>query len=75
MKAALERAYELSGKDASTLKMLVAPEFYWRGIDDEDPESECGAICHILYFVCSIFGGSYLSTIPLCGSGASLEVK
>lgn len=55
MKAAVERAYQLSDKGATTLKVFVAPEFYWRGIDgaytfedDEDPNAECGAICHVL---------------------------
>jgi hypothetical protein len=54
MKDTVERAYELSDKSSETLKVFIAPEFYWRGAtgayameDDEGPEN-CGAICHIL---------------------------
>jgi hypothetical protein len=57
MQDAVERAHEQSSKDKSTLKVFVAPEFYWRGINGAYAFNEqhmrpnagnCGAICHIL---------------------------
>jgi hypothetical protein len=58
MMDAVERAYVLSDNtDSETLKIFIAPEFYWRGITgaysfeyDELPNdpSFCGPICQIL---------------------------
>lgn len=58
MADAVEKAYELSANDdAGTLKIFLAPEFFWRGLkgayffrEDEQPEdpSICGPICQIL---------------------------
>jgi hypothetical protein len=58
MTDAVEKAYELSAKDdPETLKVFIAPEFYFRGVRgaysfqyDEIPDdpSTCGPICQIL---------------------------
>jgi hypothetical protein len=58
MTDAVERAYEASDKDPSILKIFVAPEFFWRGLDGAynfDPPSsstpehqDCGSICQVL---------------------------
>ena len=59
MKDAVDRAYQLSDKNATTLKVFIAPEFYWRGVDGAyiqgDPEA-CGAVCHILQSMEGIAG-------------------
>ncbi|KAL3938496.1 MAG: hypothetical protein SGBAC_006612 [Bacillariaceae sp.] len=56
MKDAVESAYRSSDPDPTTLKIFIAPEFYWRGVDgayvfmEEDPEDldTCGPVCQIL---------------------------
>ena len=57
MMDAVEKAYAVVAKDPATLKVFVAPEFFWRGITgayafstDEIPDdpSVCGPICQIL---------------------------
>ena len=56
MEEAVDRAFEESDKDPETLKVFIAPEFYWRGIrgsymfEDEnaDDPSICGPICLLL---------------------------
>eukprot|EP00581_Thalassiosira_minuscula_P017119 CAMPEP_0183721290 /NCGR_PEP_ID=MMETSP0737-20130205/13610_1 /TAXON_ID=385413 /ORGANISM="Thalassiosira miniscula, Strain CCMP1093" /LENGTH=540 /DNA_ID=CAMNT_0025951275 /DNA_START=326 /DNA_END=1948 /DNA_ORIENTATION=+ len=57
MTDAVNRAYDISSKDESTLKIFLAPEFYFRGLDGafefsteeaEDKAGECSDICHIL---------------------------
>lgn len=57
MKEAVELAYKVADGDADILKVFIAPEFYWRGINgayffqkDEEPDdpSTCGPICQIL---------------------------
>lgn len=56
MQQAVERAYEVASQDEDTLKIFVAPEFFWRGangsysfdvIDNLDKEGEYNAIGHI----------------------------
>ena len=53
MSTAVDRAYELSDKDNTTLKVFVAPEFFWRGKEGAyifDSETKgCGYICQILH--------------------------
>jgi hypothetical protein len=50
----VERAYELSDKSSETLKIFIAPEFYWRGstgayeMEYDDVGDDCTAICSIL---------------------------
>jgi hypothetical protein len=58
MRSAVERAHSLSDPDPSTLKVFVAPEFFWRGQDgayffdeeggDLSTESSCGEVCQVL---------------------------
>lgn len=56
MEKAVDRAYELSDKNPETLKVFIAPEFYWRGINgaymfrDEEANDPlfCGPICLLL---------------------------
>jgi len=56
MEEAVDAAYDASDMDPETLKIFIAPEFYWRGIrgsymfDDEkaDDPSVCGPICLLL---------------------------
>mmetsp|Transcript_26254 Transcript_26254/g.63974 ORF Transcript_26254/g.63974 Transcript_26254/m.63974 type:complete len:514 (+) Transcript_26254:38-1579(+) len=56
MKDAVELAYRSSDPDSATLKVFIAPEFYWRGVDgayvfmEEEPEDWdiCGPVCQIL---------------------------
>lgn len=54
MKEAIERAYEVADQDSGTLKIFIAPEFYWRGIDgayimeDEKDYTHCGPICDLM---------------------------
>jgi len=57
VKHAVEKAYELADNDdTETLKIFIAPEFFWRGVDgayifaEEAPEDDdiCGPVCHIL---------------------------
>ena len=56
MKDAVEEAYAHADADPTTLKVFLAPEFYWRGIDgayifqEEEPEDDsvCGPVCQIL---------------------------
>mmetsp|Transcript_20123 Transcript_20123/g.36522 ORF Transcript_20123/g.36522 Transcript_20123/m.36522 type:complete len:520 (-) Transcript_20123:50-1609(-) len=56
MTDAIERAHDLADGDEETLKVFIAPEFYWRGVNgaylflDEapgDPET-CGPVCQLL---------------------------
>ena len=64
MRKAVERAYEESDKDESTLKIFLVPEFYFRGLNGaytfqteeaEEEESSCSSdICHILEGLASI---------------------
>ncbi|CAJ1963978.1 unnamed protein product [Cylindrotheca closterium] len=56
MKDAVEKAYNSADHDPNTLKIFIAPEFFWRGIDgayvfmDEAPGEwdVCGPVCQIL---------------------------
>jgi hypothetical protein len=56
MKDAVERAYELSDKDPDTLKIFIAPEFFWRGKDgayvfegvNQSETEECSEVCQIM---------------------------
>ena len=59
MKAAVERAYELADPNPETLKIFLAPEFYFRGRNgayafESDAEEQakgdgsCGTVCTIL---------------------------
>lgn len=56
MKDAVEQAYHQTDKDPYTLKVFIAPEFFWRGVngaylfEDEAPgdDSICGPVCQIL---------------------------
>lgn len=56
MKDAVELAYHQTEKDPSTLKIFIAPEFFWRGVngayefEDEGPGDDtiCGPACQIL---------------------------
>jgi len=54
MREAVERAYELSDKSPSTLKIFIAPEFFWRGVlgayvfADDQGDDDCGPICVLL---------------------------
>jgi hypothetical protein len=54
LKDTVERAYQLSDKSSETLKIFIAPEFYWRGstgayaMEDDEGRDNCGAICLIL---------------------------
>jgi len=53
MADAVNKAHDVSDKDDSTLKIFIAPEFYFRGLDGaflskEDENGECSDICHIL---------------------------
>ena len=57
MTDAVNKAYDLSDKDDSILKIFLAPEFYFRGLNGayefrteeaEEAEGECSDICHIL---------------------------
>jgi hypothetical protein len=55
MKDAVERAYELSDNDPETLKIFIAPEFFWRGKDgayvfegDSEFEDVCSEVCQIM---------------------------
>ncbi|KAL7551749.1 hypothetical protein ACHAWF_014932 [Thalassiosira exigua] len=57
MADAVNKAYDISDKDESTLKIFLAPEFYFRGLNGafqflteeaEDSGGECSDICHIL---------------------------
>lgn len=54
MKEAIERAYQVADHDSDTLKIFIAPEFYWRGIDgayimdDEKDYTHCGPICDLM---------------------------
>lgn len=53
MKDAVERAYTIATNDTGTLKIFIAPEFFFRGIDgaymfNGNMSSNCGPICHIL---------------------------
>jgi len=56
MEKAVDRAFELSDKNPETLKVFIAPEFYWRGINgaymfrDEEANDPlvCGPICLLL---------------------------
>jgi hypothetical protein len=57
MTAAVKRAYELSDKDPKTLKIFVAPEFFFRGPDgayvykldhDYAKDDSCREICQLL---------------------------
>jgi hypothetical protein len=50
---AVEAAYNVAESDPSTLKIFVAPEFFFRGLDgaykwDTEHDNECGPICKIL---------------------------
>jgi hypothetical protein len=53
MSTAVDRAYDLSDKNESTLKIFLAPEFFWRGKEGAylfDLENTgCGCICEILH--------------------------
>ena len=57
MRDAVDQAYDSSDKDPSVLKIFIAPEFYWRGLNGayellpdfaEDTHGGCSDICHIL---------------------------
>mmetsp|Transcript_19695 Transcript_19695/g.46220 ORF Transcript_19695/g.46220 Transcript_19695/m.46220 type:complete len:556 (+) Transcript_19695:67-1734(+) len=57
MRDAVNQAYESSSKDPSVLKIFIAPEFYWRGLNgayellpdfSDDTHGGCSDICHIL---------------------------
>lgn len=56
MKDAVEEAYTHADPDRATLKVFLAPEFFWRGMDgaymfqQEEPgdDSICGPVCQIL---------------------------
>lgn len=57
MREAVDRAHQLADPDPNTLKVFIAPEFYWRGIDgaysfvyddDDDELNLCGPICELL---------------------------
>ncbi|KAL7541359.1 hypothetical protein ACHAXR_011319 [Thalassiosira sp. AJA248-18] len=57
MSDAVDKAYDVSDKDVSTLKVFLAPEFYFRGLngsfefsteEEEEFGGECSDICHIL---------------------------
>ena len=58
MQDAVEQAYRMSDRnhDPTTLKIFIAPEFFWRGVNgayifqDEAPgdDSICGPVCQIL---------------------------
>ncbi|GAX13226.1 hypothetical protein FisN_17Hh159 [Fistulifera solaris] len=57
MREAVARAHELADPDPMTLKIFIAPEFFWRGVngaytfaydENDDSFNECGAICEIL---------------------------
>lgn len=57
MADAVNKAYDESVKDSSTLKIFLAPEFYFRGLngafkflseEEADAEDACSDICHIL---------------------------
>lgn len=64
MRKAVERAYEESNTDETTLKIFLVPEFYFRGLNGaytfqteeaEEEESSCSSdICHILEGLASI---------------------
>lgn len=57
MQNAVDRAYDVSNKDDSILKIFIAPEFYFRGLngaydfvseEEEEKEGECSDVCQIL---------------------------
>lgn len=54
MKDAIEKAYEVADHASDTLKIFIAPEFYWRGIDgayimdNEEDITRCGPICDLM---------------------------
>jgi len=57
MSDAVEKAYNTSDKDDSVLKMFIAPEFYFRGLNGafefytenaEEEDGNCSDICQIL---------------------------
>lgn len=56
MTNAVDRAYDVSDKDDSVLKIFIAPEFYFRGLngayefltEEEEDADGCSDICHIL---------------------------
>jgi len=59
MRSAVDRAYELASDDPTTLKIFIAPEFFWRGRNgayafESDAEEQangagsCGTVCQIL---------------------------
>jgi len=56
MSDAIDRAYALADESEETLKVFIAPEFYWRGINgayhflDEAPDDPdiCGPVCGLL---------------------------
>ena len=57
MADAVEKAYNISDKDDSVLKIFIAPEFYFRGLNGafefyteeaEEKEGKCSDICQIL---------------------------
>ncbi|GAX22663.1 hypothetical protein FisN_17Lh158 [Fistulifera solaris] len=54
MKDAIEKAYDVADHNPSILKVFIAPEFYWRGIDgayimeDEEDYTHCGPICDLM---------------------------
>lgn len=55
MRDAVEKAYEVADPDRHTLKVFVAPEFFFRGLDgayefhiDEESGDACGPVCTVL---------------------------
>ena len=57
MTDAVNKAYDVSDKDDSVLKIFLAPEFYFRGVngayefymeEEEEEEGKCSDICQIL---------------------------
>lgn len=54
MADAVDRAYDVSNKDDNILKIFIAPEFFFRGVNGafefhaNETRRECSEICHIL---------------------------
>lgn len=54
MADAVDKAYDLSNKDDTILKIFLAPEFFFRGVNGafefhaNETKGECSEICHIL---------------------------
>ncbi|KAL7428717.1 hypothetical protein ACHAXH_000878 [Discostella pseudostelligera] len=54
MADAVDKAYDVSNKDDNILKIFIAPEFFFRGVNGafefhtNETRGECSEICHIL---------------------------